>query len=453
MSGAGPLSAISGLAGGGGALGFLGGFGGGGGKDYSADFARIEAELAQINQRLAVIESKIDQLAQTIKANHEETMAALEAISFDVARTHKLLLAVEHDRLLDPCRVAAKRSGMADVMDKVGKCSDLLEEFMSKPTPTLLTLEANLKTANLKDSALAATEREKTSRFFLSKLAGDRDCIGILYPSATLDDFSRKRANPQPLQRTECSAMMARRELLEPGIISSYVETEQAAILASGTSATAGRWWSANGATVHLRWMHELQLLDDGIAQQTLMVGDLVLPELAAIAENAPAADSSDLSRLKDMWGDQPASILAENVARYWMWQKIAKSAGARTLYALAWNSKDDRFWYAVTGADRANISFSLESVSKVLPNGTVQPTDVWFITFNTLPKVPLPSPADWAHFELRWTNGLTDIVSARRSLLDQVAGTDYLTNVRRNRQTALDLVQAFVLAGPKQKR
>lgn len=442
MTGAGPLAAISGLAGGGGALSFLGGFGGG--KDYSADFAKIEAELAQINQRLDRIENKLDALAQQIKADHQEVMSALEAISFDVARTHELLLSQDHIALRRPCLLAINSPAQVDPIEAVTNCDKQLDGvLLAEDTPTLFTLETNLVTAGLKDSALAASTREKFARATLSKLARGNDCGGLFYPSSTIDDLTMK-SQASTSKPTECDEIMTKRKLLEPGIVSLYVNEEQDALLASYRSKTGAAWWSQHADSVRRRWNHELQLLDDAVAQQTIMVGDVVLPQLAKVIEAG-----GDLSAVTGIWGETTGGILAENVARYWMHQKIGNNTAARTLYGTAWYSNDERFWYALTGAAPDKVRFSQEVVKRTLPNGETQEEKTWFVTFTGLAKVPLPQPKEWMHFELRWTNALTDLVDSRRRLIDEMSGMDYLTGLRRTGK-ALDLLQVFALATSK---
>jgi hypothetical protein len=442
MSGAGVLSAISGLAGGGGVLSFVGGFGGGG-KDYSADFAKIEAELAQINQRLAAIENKLDRLEQQIRVNQQEVMSALESISFDVARTHKLLLSQAHAALRQPCLLAINSPAKLDPIGEVTTCDNQLDGILlAQNTPMLFTLETNLVTARLDDNAMAASSREKVARAVLSKLADKANCAGLFYPSITIDDLVKKTTSKGPV--FECVDIMARRELLEPGIVSSYVNEEQDALLASSRSNSAIRWWNQHGEGVRRRWMHEVELLDDAIAQQSIMVGDIVLPRLATTVEAG-----GDLSSIQNVWGEKTGGVLAENVARYWLWTKIKDTPAARVLYGTAWYSNDDRYWYDLTGAKFNAVAFTQETVTTTLPSGESKDELVWFVRFKDLAKVALPRPNEWMHFELHWSNALTEVIESRRRLIDEISGMDYMADVVRTGKT-LDLLQVFALAGSK---
>lgn len=443
MSGAGALSAISGLAGGGGILSFAGGFGGGG-KDYSADFAKIEAELAQINQRLSAIEGKLDRLEQEIRANQQEVMSALEAINFDVSRTHALLLNEFHGQRLGPCKAAANRPKSQDPLSDVTECDRQLDLLLTgEDTPTLFTLEMNLTSPSLQATALAASTSAKSVRAALSRLVRGKDGTALFFPSATIDDLTLKLQNPSS-KPIECDVIMTRRKLLEPGIVSTYVGTEQDALLASYKSPTASQWWSHHGDSVRQRWLHEVELLDDTVAQQTILVGDLALPEIVKAIDN-----KSDLRWLKESWGTDPPSILAENVTRYWMWQKLESQPGAaRTLYDFAWNSNDPRFWYELTGSTPDKVTFSQDVVTKVSTSGDSQDETIWFVTFAGFTRVPLPTPKEWMHFELRWTNALTDVVSTRRRLIDELAGMEYLSSLRSGGKM-IDILQVFALAEP----
>jgi hypothetical protein len=446
MTGAGALSAISGLAGGGGLLSFAGGFGGGG-PDYSANFARIEAELAQINQRLTAIEQKLDGLEREIRADHEQVMSALEAIGFEVARTQSLLLSTLHSARLEPCKSAMMRPKSEDVTQDVKDCDTQLDRLLTgNDTPPIFTLEQNLTTKDLKDNARQALDRQKSARAILSKLKRGKDCGGLYYPSATVDDLWAK-SHASSFSAVGCDALMTKPQLLEPGIVSTYVNVEQAAMLASYRSAKAIQFWSDRGDSIRRRWVRELALLDDASAQQTIMIGDLVLPEIVEAIES-----KTNLASIQQLWGVETPSILAENVARFWMWKKLGGGAAARATYGFAWNADDARFWYAATKTTPDEATFSSDIVNKVLPDGTSRNETVWFISFPGLLKVPLPAPKEWMHFELRWTNALTELVTTRRRLLDEISGMEYLDNLRRTGKT-MDLLQIFALAEPEHKQ
>jgi hypothetical protein len=113
-----------------------------------------------------------------------------------------------------------------------------------------------------------------------------KDCSALLYPSATLDDLSQKISSHAG-SGISCDVLMTRRPLLEPGILTTYINTEQDALVATTRSSDPSAWWRKNGSRIKTRWNFELTLSTDSIFQQSIMIGDLTLPQLAQSVDSA----------------------------------------------------------------------------------------------------------------------------------------------------------------------
>lgn len=508
FSGAGPLMALGGFGGGGGALGALGALGGGGGgPDYSKDFADIKNQLADMNKTLKNIEKQLDDLSADIARNHQEVMFALEALSYDQFRTQQLLLAGEHRRVNGPCAIA-NQGGAEAGKDECDKSMALL--WTQSGLPEVLSLRANIGWKGVKqdDSALQFMREEQASRRYLATLFDDSkvnrdhatgkmklgatptpdDCGGLISPSRTLVDLEAKRsaAFSSRMQisaesRIPCSSLLLRQpELVEPGILSKYVRDELDALLhwdGAIPLKRAVQWWSQNrrGEYVRERWIRELGLLDDAVAQQAIMSGDVVLEAVAAAAEaqsNAKwllrANEIDGLAKAKDegqrladeqtarmrvgeeeaepldrfrnlrkVWGGNNSGILAANVARFWVWSRLRNNSAPRTLYAIAWKSSgDDRLWRSFLGTHDSSVAFRW-----------TEKEAAWSVVFPGLAPVRLPSPQEWESFELRWPDALTELVAVRKRLRDELTGIEYLRNLRLNSSAKPDVLEAFGIA------
>ncbi|NYF52360.1 hypothetical protein [Tunturiibacter gelidoferens] len=443
FTGVGAVSLISGLAGGSGPLSFVSGFGGGG-KDYSADFAAIKQQLAEISGKLDQINSKLDQISDQIRKNQEQLISALEAISFDVQRTQSLLLWEVHAPILNNCGAASNSEVPTKAFKYVTECENLLDLFYAPlGTPLPLTLQANLTTKSLTDNAKEKLSLERNARAFLAKLARDRNCNGLFTASQDIDTLQEKIVASRDQPKVSCDLLLTQQPLIEPGIMATYINLEQSALLTAARFDNALNWWKKYGPDVSKRWNRELTLSNFAVAQQTMMVGDLILPDLAALLE-----DDKGRKNLQNLWEDQGvATVLAENIVRYWIWNKLHHADGtAQVLYSFAWYSNDARFWKELTGDSPAVFTQETKKVTHL--DGSSEDELVWFISYPDLGKVSMPLPSEWMHHELRWTSGLTGIASARDRLAGEMTGMEYISSAKMG--TLRDLGQAFAMATPK---
>jgi hypothetical protein len=432
---AGPLLALTGFGAGFSAFSALGGFGGGG-SDNSAQFAAIQQQLSVINAKLDQVLTKLDALDKKITAQHEQVMNALEALGFDVERTRDILVnSVVHQTVRGPCRAAAEASDGTLREQHINVCNDHLQQlYAANDIPGILTLKANLVTQSLKQSALDKFRQELTIRQILVSFATDLDCGGLDYPSHDIDNLNRKLARYTARSgESSCSLLVLGAPLLEPGILEEYVANEQDALNATALlgRGKALNWWHDNGAQVRGRWTnHELPILNQAIAQQAIVSGDLLLPSFAKFLD-----DGSELDKVTQVWNDR--GVFAENVVRYWIWTRLQSQTWMRTLYSLAWNSQNDQYWSRIfcqpNQADcgvKNGVHFSQEQVKTVKEDGSESNEMAWFATFGNLPKVLMPKPSEMYTLELRWPATLTTVVASRDRLLSASGGMEFVSQL-----------------------
>ena len=423
---AGPLMALTGFGGGFAAFQMLGGLGGG--SDNSAQFAQIQQQLSQINAKLDLVLGKLDKLDEKITAQHEQVMNALEALGFDIERTRDLLVSNVHKQVRGPCRSAADPSDGNLRRKDIDDCNTELQRFYaSADVPGPLTLKANLVTQSLEESALKAFRSELTIRQMLVSVATDVDCDGLTYPSPDIAHLNRKLARyNQPGTTSSCGLLVLGSPLLEPGILEEYVTDEESALNATAAlgRVKAMSWWKDNGAQVRARWTkHELPILNQAVAQQAIVSGDVLIPKFAKFLD-----DGSSNDKLTQVWNDK--GVFKENVVRYWIWSRMKDQTWIRTLYSFAWNSVDDRYWYNLfcpqdesTCSIRGTIHFTPKTVKATKQDGTTVDERIWTVAFGTLPEVNMPKPSEMNSLQLVWPLTLTKIVETRERLLSNVTG------------------------------
>jgi hypothetical protein len=206
-----------------------------------------------------------------------------------------------------------------------------------------------------------------------------------------------------------------------------YVTDEQNALNATATLGIlkATNWWKDNGPQVRARWTnHELPILNQAVAQQAIVSGDVLIPTFAKFLD-----DGSSKDKLTQVWNDK--GVFKENVVRYWIWSHMKDQTWIRTLYSFAWNSADDTYWYRLfcpqdgsTCAIRGSVHFTPKSIKTTKPDGTTVDERIWTVAFGTLPgEVNMPKPSEMNTLQLVWPLTLTKIVQTREQLLSGVTG------------------------------
>jgi hypothetical protein len=475
LQAAGPLTTIAGFATGLSAfqmIGGLGGLGGGGDDSVNQALSQINAKLDQINHKLDVVIEKLDQLDDKITKQHMEVMNALEAIGFDVARSNKLLLMQLHKTVKVPCLRAANGND-DDFERQLAQCHQALSDLYvdSDPTrnpPGELRFETNLTTYNASQTAFGEFKTELTYRRDLSNLLTTTNCQALAYPSSDLDELNYKLATYGKRNKANDCQSLLESNLLEPRIVSEYVLWEQNAFAATprlGIRKTID-WWQGHGKVLNYRWTSkELPLLNLAIAQQAGVTGDVLLGELAQSLDQS-FKDDAKLAELKKIWTS--AGVLPENIARYWIWSRIGTQAlinsgtqndnvasqahktypWLRTLYAFAWESGDDRYWYLLTRAPTDKVKFTFRPRKIINPDGTEGQEMVWMVQFRDLPEVPMAKPSEMNLLELRWPSTLAQLVEARERLLVTLGSMNYAQQSwRKQESSAKDLLEAMVIS------
>lgn len=467
LKAAGPLATIAGFASGlsaFSAIGGLGGLGGGGDDAVGAALSQINAKLDQINNTLKTVISKLDALSDQITKDHLQVMNALEAIEFDVARTNVLITNEMHNTVRSPCLRSSAPTEQY-LAEQLKKCDDALADIYVTDTPLStppfqLTFETNLRSYNLGKNALTEFTDELTFRQNLTNLLSNTDCEGLAYPSADLDNLQYKIDEyGKSTTPRSCSALL-QSSLIEPGILRQYIKWEQTAFAATPRlgQKEAIRWWQTGGPKIRDRWVSkELPLLNLAIAQQAGISGDVLIGELSEILDQSLTDDSKRAS-LKQVWKDK--GVLPDNVSRYWMWSKIRTRTlenandqpvgkpkreeigpWVRTLYAFAWESGDDSYWYLLTGASRKNVHFNRVPTTRTGLDGKQISEMIWEVTFSDLDPVQMPKPTEMNLLELRWPSTLTQVVEARNLLLDALASMDVVNLSNASKKDAIQNV------------
>ena len=480
LKAAGPLTTIAGFASGLSAfslIGGLGGLGGGGDDAIAGALSQINAKLDMINSKLDTVLVDLNKLSEQIAKDHAEEMNALEAIGWDVARTYKLIVLELHDQVGKPCLRASDPTEV-DRQAQLDKCENALADIYATRTPLSdppkeLTFETNLVSLEKStgDTSLGQFKQELTFRRDLSNLLATTDCQGLVYPSSDFDQLRYKVDSYGSSDNARQCASLLQSNLLEPGVVSQYVTWEQNALAATprlGQQQAVG-WWQRNGAALKDRWANkELPLLNLAIIQQTAVSGDILLRELTAAVDEAFSNDDK-LAALHKIWNTN--GVLPENIARYWLWsnmkglnggvpngdtaqsQSDAHQQWRRTLYAFAWESGDDRYWYLLTKADPSKVRFALTPRNIVKPDGTDGKEMIWTIQFRDLDPVPMPRPSETNLLEFRWPSTLVQLVSARDQILEALGGMGYVEQAwakSDNKETAKNLLEVLIITAPK---
>lgn len=476
---AGPLTTVLGFASGFSAFSMLGGLGGlGGGSDAAVQEAlnQIKAKLDVMDRKLDEVLSDLRKLDDKITQYHLEEMHALEGLMFEAVRTHDLLAKKESIRT--PCeRAKGADESPQDRQAQLDRCLDKVKDTYAgdpplKEVPTELSFEWNVRNYDLpqplKETALDRLRQEISSRQGLVSLIKHTDCQGLMYPSSDLEELERRYNEYGRREGVSNCTEMLTGNLIEPGIMARYINWEQDALLATATQpqAIAIKFWRDNWTGLRDRLtLKELPLLNQAIAQQSGISGDLLIPELSELLDKS-MTDEKIRADLHTVWSAN--GLLAENIARYWVWKKIKDArrptAGTdqkpgskpdrwlRTLYAFAWESGDESYWRLITRSP-AGVTFMPRPSPPPDPNKT--PTPKWTIQFPGLDPVSMPEPASTNLLELRWPTSLSALVQARERVLEMVSGTEYVQKTwtrdartgAMDTKTAKDLLEAFATA------
>jgi hypothetical protein len=476
LKAAGPLVTIAGFASGLGAfsaIAGLGGLGGGGDDAIGEALSQINAKLDQINNTLKTVVAKLDALGDQIAKDHLQVMNALEAIEFDVARTNVLMVNDMHNVVRNPC-LRSSGSNEQYLSEQLKKCDDALADTYVTDTPLStppfqLTFEANLRSYNLGKNALADFTQEVKFRQDLTKLLTNTNCESLAYPSADLENLQYKIGEYGRTANPRGCLTLLQSSLIEPGILRQYIEWEQTAFAATpklGQKEAIQRW-QVSGPKIRDRWVSkELPLLNLAIAQQAGISGDVLIGELSQILEQS-LTDEPKRESLRQVW--RAKGVLPDNISRYWLWSKIRKrtlesaddekdgkprqeelGAWVRTLYAFAWESGDDSYWYLLTGASRDNVKFKRALTPKTGLDGKETIEAVWFVAFGDLDPTEMPTPSEMNLLELRWPSTLTQVVKARNQVLDALAGMDVinLSSVSvSQKDTIKNVLEAYLIS------
>jgi hypothetical protein len=470
---AGPLGTIAGLASGFSAfnlIGGLGGLGGGGGDEA------VTQALAQINQKLDVMDRKLDRvidglekLDDKITLYHDQEMHALEGITFEVVRTHELLTLTIHQQVQAPC-LRATNPNDPDPLAQLNLCINAINNaFPGRPPlkepPTALAFEKNVGDYNLtnplEQTALDRWKLELQFRADLSKLLAKSDCQGLMYPSSDLEKVEHQYVKYSEGRTSSNCGLILQTSLVEPGITANYINWQQDAIAASAQlpRKDAIAWWQKNSQGLRELWeAKELPLLDQAIAQQAGISGDVLLPLLSKKLDDA-LDNAAGMAELKKVWAAN--GLLAENIARYWIWNKIRnggqpeadaeRSRFFRTLYSFAWESGDDAYWKLLTKSSKA-VRYFVRPPSSSDSAGEDQPV-TWMIQFGDLAPVAMAAPSEMNLLEVRWPSSLTDLVQARERVLEVLTGTELVEQTwRANASSARDILEAATVGTPKKQ-
>ncbi len=469
LKAAGPIATIAGFASGlsaFGAIGGLGGLGGSGDDAIGAALQQINEKLDKINSKLDTVISKLDALSDQMAKDHAQVMNALEAIEFDVARTYYLMTNEMHNRVRNPC-VRSTDSTEQYLSEQLKSCDDALAniyiaDLLRNGPPAELTFETNLRSYNLNRNALTQFTDEVTYRQNLTNLLSNTDCQGLSYPSADLEGLQYKiEEYGRRTDSRNCSTLIAS-NLIEPGILTQYVNWEQNAFAATPRlgRAEAIAWWQAAGPHIRERWTSkELPLLNLAIAQQAAVSGDVLIGELSALLDKS-LKDDGQRAELAKVWKEN--GVLSENITRYWIWSKMRSQSSVlaaqqgpewlRTLYAFAWEAGDDEYWYLLTGASPKEVRFTRVPMKRTGADGKEVTEMVWNVAFRDLAAVQMANPTEMNLLELRWPSVLVQVVNARNTVLDALGGMALVENsfADASHKDLKNILEAFLVSSPE---
>jgi hypothetical protein len=337
MQTAGPLLSLAGFATPFGGVALIGGlmagggpFGGGGGDAATAAaLAAISKKLEEIDHKLDTVIDKLDKLDRKISAEHAEVMNALESISFDINRTLTGVNIAQVEEYSSHCvqiekmfqGTNAPEGALAEnYKSYFVDCQADLTKLNDGPTKGFVKAIANLPTVDLQNTArhkldLIVAQHSK------SQQSSVNNCFSLILASYSVHELISYggrgilAAESDP-QKSLCNDVLSVGDMLDPGLLSLFSRLEWSSAFYSTTlsqsSAVSLMWKDDAREKVERRWAGELRVLNAAIGQQSLLLGDVTLPNWANMLNLQQPLDSTDREVLDNN------ALLARNSLRYW---------------------------------------------------------------------------------------------------------------------------------------
>jgi len=306
----------------------------GGGPDYSAALQAINQKLAEIDKKLDLAIAKIDALDNKLTAQHVEVMNALESISFDVNRTLQGVNQTQVDTYSRECVDIQNNFHndpelpIANRVDSYKRCNEQLNNVNAGLTKNFLKAIPNLSTVDFQNSALVKL-RKIAALHSKSDNWAEKNCFSLAVASSSLHELGTvSNVGLEQAENTAgkdlCRDVRSISDMLDPGMLTFFTTLEWTAADFSWKlgqdHAQEVMWGNKKRQAVAYRWANELRLLNGAVGQQSILVGDVTVPNWAGKLDLKTALDQTDIDVLNGN------TILAQNSVRCWLQDHMDKT-------------------------------------------------------------------------------------------------------------------------------
>jgi hypothetical protein len=487
----GPLAVFAGPVGGllGGGGGGVASLFGGGGND-----GQISEQLAAISRQLAELMREVRELHETVVRQHIEEMKALDSIAVEVQLTRAFLVNEVRERVFTPCENFIdidQQFGEQTLAQHFRECRNGLDRTFAGQPANILLATSYITGEGIQQQV--TTKLERIAKVLQASSPDSPPCAALfagISNVAALDSLARSAETSRCAEAYDIGKLL---EAGTIAYAAELEQKLLLAVVARGMSRAAAstqpnEWiWNRNTAIDRQTyWGFELRSLNNAIAQQSLLSGYALVDQM--IKDINPGAKNEKLSPNEQRRVDSARALMAthgeiaENVLRRWLGQFMASSRSRRVRYAFAYEScSADYFerlirrtpqettltptplwqWTSWQSADPNDDQKRLWQIAVDDSSANAQPTDWtetkgvldpssavdvcktneaavdrtrWCARFSTVDAcIPMPTPQDVLSTDVLFKRNdvLSGLVHARRTLIDQIASSRVLSNVR----------------------
>jgi hypothetical protein len=411
ISQAAPLLALSGV---GAPLAMaLGGFGVGGGGPDGATMAALSA----INAKLDTIIQQLNRIEETIRRQHLEEMAALEAIKFDLQRVKEIVNETQLAPVISGCvnAVDPDYSGSSEQLFR--DCAFGMSKIARQTPLRSMLIEYSLRTAGADTSD---KQWQRIQQIHAAAFKSTRQNCGLLLGGARrLADLQRADSK-DTLSNDACDDIANISLLYNSAVVTALANADVRA-----ARRVTGVWDNEFTQNSLGRWRAHLRRLNIAVGQQAALSGGLTASTLAEVFRSKGAFDENQ----KQLMDSFPST--AENGLRLWLWQAFGDRPTDQANYAVAYFSCDAWLILPVSGIDRKTARLQWPGNKPPTgcassPGATIDENEVrssirWCAQVDGAGCIPLPDPLELQSGDARLTGMLQAPLQQRQDLLETI--------------------------------